>query len=209
MKSLLLELKMRKVTEYPDSLIDATTALIENPQLLTVVTNVVFLRTNAFDSVSLCTTMGLMTKWLTHLERIGLQFPSNFDLSFFLQGVRVSLEMDHSVSTPRTLHLLFKTLHYFPMDQRAVVITELLSPKWFYGLFFSWSYNIRDVFIAFLLYQVEYFYVIRTTESMAAAQQFEFEEEKLQPVKSNIDKQASNKIQIARSQRAEQLAKID
>ena len=71
-KSLLLELKMRKVTEYPDSLIDATTALIENPQLLTVVTNVVFLRTNAFDSVSLCTTMGLMTKWLTHLERIGL-----------------------------------------------------------------------------------------------------------------------------------------
>jgi hypothetical protein len=30
-KSLLLELKMRKPTDYPDSLIDATTAIIENP----------------------------------------------------------------------------------------------------------------------------------------------------------------------------------
>jgi len=159
---------MRKVTEYPDSLIEACTALIENPQLLTVVTNIVFLRTNAYDSISLCTTMGLLTKWFVHLERLGLPFPSNFDLNFFMSGVKIALEMDHSVSTPRTLHLLFKTLHYFPIDQRAAVIQEIFSQKYFYGLFFSWSYNIRDVFIAFLLYQIEYLFVIRTTENIGA-----------------------------------------
>lgn len=86
-----------------------------------------------------------------------------------MSGIKIALEMDHSVSTPRTLHLLFKTLHYFPIDQRANVIQEILAQKLFYGLFFSWSYNIRDVFIAFLLYQVEYFFVIRTTESMGTS----------------------------------------
>jgi hypothetical protein len=60
--------------------------------------------------------MSLLTKWFTHLERIGLAFPSNFDLGFFMSGIKIALEMDHSVSTPRTLHLLFKTLHYFPLD---------------------------------------------------------------------------------------------
>ena len=43
---------------------------------------------------------------------------------------------------------------------------ELFSAKFFYQLFFSWSYNIRDVFIALFLYQVEYFFVIRTTDTL-------------------------------------------
>jgi hypothetical protein len=157
---------MRKPADYPDSLIEATTAIIENPQLLSVVTNIVFLKTNAFDSLSLCTTMSLLTRWFTHLERIGLAFPSNFDLSFFMSGIKIALEMEHSVSTPRTLHLLFKILHYFPLDQRAIIVQELFSVKFFYQLFFSWSYNIRDVFIALFLYQVEYFFVIRTTDTL-------------------------------------------
>lgn len=159
-------MKERKPTEYPDSLIDAITALIENPQLLTVVTNIVFLKTNAFDSMNLCTTMSLLTKWFTHLERLGLSFPSNFDLNFFMSGIKIALDMDHSVSTPRTIHLLFKTLHYFPLEQRAIIIIELFSMKYFYPLFFSWSYNIRDVFIAFVLYQVEYFMILRTSDQM-------------------------------------------
>ena len=122
--------------------------------------------------------MGLLTKWLTHLERLGLAFPSNFDLNFFMSGIKIALDMDHSVSTPRTLHLLFKTLHYFPIDQRAIIIQEMLNQKYFYSLFFSWSYNIRDVFIAFMLYQFEYFFVVRTTDQMGLNSQFEFEEEK-------------------------------
>ena len=63
-----------------------------------------------------------MTKWLNHVESLGLPFPSNFDFSFFLQGIKISLEIDHSVSTPRTLHLLFKTFHYFPLDARSNMI---------------------------------------------------------------------------------------
>ena len=122
MKSVLQELKARKVNEYPDTLVEATVALVENPQLLTVLMNIVFLKTNAYDSVTLCTSMGMMTKWITRLEELALPFPSNFDLSFFIKGIRIALEIEHSVSTPRTLHLLFKTLHYFPIESRSILL---------------------------------------------------------------------------------------
>lgn len=46
--------------------------------------NIVFLKTNAYDSVTLCMSMSLVMRWITHLEKLGLPFPSNFDLSFFL-----------------------------------------------------------------------------------------------------------------------------
>lgn len=120
-RSVLQELKSRKVNEYPDTLIEATFALVENTQLLTVMTNIIFLKTNAFDSLALCTTMGIIAKWITHLERLGLAFPSNFDLGFFLKGMKIALEIDHSVSTPRSIHTLFKTLHLFPIDARSTI----------------------------------------------------------------------------------------
>jgi Protein of unknown function (DUF1765) len=110
--------------------------------------------------------MSIMTKWVNHIEKIGLPFPSNFDLSFFTQGVKIALEIEHSVSTPRTLHMLFKTLHYLPIDAKSCLIQELLTYKIFYSMFFSWSYNIRDLYIALLLYQIEFLYLVRTTESL-------------------------------------------
>jgi len=106
--------------------------------------------------------MTLITKLLNHIEKQGFSFPSNFDFSFFLKGLDISLSMDHSLSIPRTLHLLYRTLHYFPIEQRSIIVQDLLK-KFLYQLFFSWSYNIRDLFIALILYQVEYLYIVKTT----------------------------------------------
>ena len=64
----------------------------------------------------MCTTMGIVTKWFNHIEREGLLFPSNFDFTFFLKGIDIALELDHSVTIPRTLHLLYRTLHYIPIE---------------------------------------------------------------------------------------------
>jgi hypothetical protein len=75
--------------------------------------------------------MGLITKWMNHIEKQGLAFPSNFDFSFFIKGITVSLEMDHSLSTPRTINLLYRTLHYFPIEQRSVIVQEIFQ-KFFY-----------------------------------------------------------------------------
>lgn len=121
-KSILLELKQRPIKDYPDSLIDATVELIQNPELFTVIMTIIFAKTNVYDSGTLCTTMGLLTRLFNHLEKQGLEFPTNFDFNFFLKGISISLDLDHSLSIPRTLHLLYRTLHFFPIEQRALLI---------------------------------------------------------------------------------------
>lgn len=164
-KSILLELKQRPIKDYPDSLIDATVELIQNPELFTVIMTIIFAKTNVYDSATVCTTMGLLNRLFNHLEKQGLEFPTNFDFNFFLQGISITLDLDHSLSIPRTLHLLYRTLHFFPIEQRALLILEIFK-KFLYRLFFSWSYNIRDLFVALFLYQIEYLYVFRLTNHL-------------------------------------------
>lgn len=125
---------------------------------MTVLTSIVFLKTNAYDSNGVCITMSLVQRWLEILENSGIGFPSNFDFTFFMKGIFLTFELEHSVSTPRTIHLLYKTLHYFPIDLKCSMILTLFKSN-FYDLFFNWSYNIRDLFMALILYQIEYFFI--------------------------------------------------
>jgi hypothetical protein len=60
--------------------------------------------------------MSIITKWINHIEKLGLSFPSNFDFSFFFKGINIALEIEHSLSTPRTIHLLYRILHFLPID---------------------------------------------------------------------------------------------
>ena len=43
-----------------------------------------------------------------------------------------------------------------------MIVSEIFR-RYFYPLFFNWSYNIRDVFIALFLYQIEYCYIQKIT----------------------------------------------
>lgn len=74
----------------------------------------------------------------------------------------IALEIDHSITIPRTIYVLYKTLHFLPIDQRSYIIYEILN-KHFYQLFFSWSFTVRDVFVALCLYQIEFAYLEKTT----------------------------------------------
>ncbi|TNV86417.1 hypothetical protein FGO68_gene3402 [Halteria grandinella] len=167
-KSVLQEMKRRKVSDYPESLIEVTKALVENPVLLTVMTKIIFLKTNVYDTVTLRQCMSLVTLWINHLETIGLPFPNNFDISFFSQGIHAALEIDTKLST---LQMLFNILHRFPIDARSDLIQEILSDGIFYSHFFSKSKSQRDLYFALMLYQIEYLYLIRTTELLGLTPQ--------------------------------------
>jgi hypothetical protein len=104
------------ICDYPDSLIEASLSFLRNTELLTVYLAIVFEKTNAYDSNTLCTTMSLVVKWISHIEKMGEPFPSNFDFSFFIKGLNVALDIDHHLSTQRTLWCIYKTLHLFPVD---------------------------------------------------------------------------------------------
>eukprot|EP00347_Sterkiella_histriomuscorum_P021471 403333864 len=158
LKQMLVQLKERNVSDYADSLIDSISSFLPNTQLLTVFINIIFGKTNAFDAKTLCITMDIATKWINYVEQNGFEFPSNFDFQFFFKGIQVALDMDHSLSTPRTLYLIYRILHFLPLDQRSKLINMLLQ-KYFYQLMFSWSYTIRDLFVSLMLYQIEFFFI--------------------------------------------------
>jgi hypothetical protein len=52
---------------------------------------------------------------------------------------------------PRTLHFLYRTLHFLPIEQRNLLV-HMIFKKHIYKLFFSWSFNIRDLLFALMLY---------------------------------------------------------
>jgi hypothetical protein len=60
--------------------------------------------------------MILVCNWIKYVERLGVQFPSNFNFSFYLDGLKKALDIDHSVAIPRTLWCIYNTLHYYPAD---------------------------------------------------------------------------------------------
>ena len=62
--------------------------------------------------------MFLVTRWFNTLEESGLQFPSNFDIQFFIKGIKVALDMEHAISSPAAINLLYKTFHYLPITAR-------------------------------------------------------------------------------------------
>ena len=122
---------------------------------------IVFEKTNVYDYITLCASTTLIIKWLNHIEREGMPFPSNFDFNFFWKGVRISLEIEHSLAIPAVLYMLFRTLHFFPIDHKNTIVQEIFT-KHFHQLMYSWSFNVRELFSALLLYQVEYLYIEKT-----------------------------------------------
>lgn len=58
--------------------------------------------------------------------------------------------------------LIYNNLHKFPLKNRFSILEFLLANAMFNRLFFHWSFNVRKVFHRLLLFQFEYFFVIKT-----------------------------------------------
>lgn len=155
-------MKELEISEYPDSLIEATFAFLNNPELLSVFITIIFKKTNAYDTNTLCATIDLVTKWILFIEKIGEHIPSDFDYAFYFKGIYMALDMEHSVSTPKVLFCLYQTMHLYPLEERNKLVFEILK-KYHFKLFYSWSYNIRDIYFGFLLYQIEFNFIIKTS----------------------------------------------
>jgi hypothetical protein len=126
----------------------------------------VFKKTNVYDSITLSHTFDLIAKWFLHLEESGEPFPSNFDFTFFFQGIYIALDIDHSISIAKVLSLLYRTMHYYPGENKHDFIMELLK-RHFYRFFFHWCYNIREMFYLILMYQIEFKYLIQYSHKLS------------------------------------------
>mmetsp|Transcript_33742 Transcript_33742/g.32785 ORF Transcript_33742/g.32785 Transcript_33742/m.32785 type:complete len:152 (+) Transcript_33742:2532-2987(+) len=105
--------------------------------------------------------MEIVTQWINSIEETGSPFPRNFDFSFFLMGINRALEFDHHLATSKVIWCLYKCLNFFPSEQRALIVSELLK-KYFFRFFFNWSPQMRDIFYFLLLYQIEHNFLVKS-----------------------------------------------
>jgi len=62
------------------------------------------------------------------------------------------MSLDHGVSTAKVMWLLYKIMHIIPLNQRGILLNEILSSSKFYDLLFHWSWNVRTLFCYFYFF---------------------------------------------------------
>lgn len=189
-------MKELSILEYPDALLCSLQSFLKNPLLLNVFVQIIFNKTNCFDTQTLCSTMTLVKTWICQLEDSGLQFPTNFNFHFYFKGVERAAKLEHSISVPRTLWCIYYTMHYYPVEQRNTIVLFILK-DYFYETFFSWSFNIRDIFQLIFLFQIYHGYVVRGN-ILENIEQSKLKSERLTTLPNEENKKTSDDLSIYR-----------
>jgi len=152
LKTVFTEMKSTPISEYKEALADATVSLLANEEILFVFIEIAFKKTNIYEQKDVDKAMDLTVKWLEALYNAKKSFPSNFDFAFYFKAIEILIDYDHAISTQKCLWMIYKTFHIYPLSDQ-LILAELLLEKKFDSLFFSWSWNIRNVFHKIYLYQ--------------------------------------------------------
>lgn len=149
------QMKRRKISEYPDALVDASCSLLGNEKIMYVMIDIIFKKTNLFLPSEVSRTLEIIEKWFQVIGNDGKKFPANFDFNFFYKGIEMVLDHEHSISTPKVIWLLYKAFHIFPLQEQNN-LAERIFVKRFGSLFFHWSWNIRTVYYKLYLFQLHH-----------------------------------------------------
>lgn len=100
-KAVFSEMKSIAVSDYPESLIDATTALLVNGKLLYVMVEIIFKKTNIFYPNDVKRSLDITSRWFNVFQTEDKKFPANFDFNFFFKAIEMLIDHDHAISTPK------------------------------------------------------------------------------------------------------------
>eukprot|EP01069_Polyplicarium_translucidae_P000547 Polyplicarium_translucidae@DN1292_c0_g1_i2.p1 len=154
LKAMLLEMKIREVTKYPDSLLNCSGAMLANEDLLTVFVKIVFLKTSVHCSRSVFSSLNYTDYWVQVLSLSRRVLPANFDFAFFRRGMSMLLSSELCLNVAKAIWLLYKNVKVFRAPQLKLLVVDLMSEEYFYRLMLSWSWLIRRCFIWFVLYRI-------------------------------------------------------
>ena len=154
LKRLLLELKIRTVTKYPDSLVNCTGAMLANEKLLSVFVKIVFLRTNAHNSPQVFSALTYLDYWAQLLASRGRQLPPNFDFAFLRKGLQLIIDSDLYANVSKGLWFVYRNLPILNGEQLEEVLTNLCLRRHGVRLFMHWAWIVRRAFMWILLYRL-------------------------------------------------------
>eukprot|EP00922_Rhytidocystis_sp_ex-Travisia-forbesii_P006845 GHVS01009996.1.p1 GENE.GHVS01009996.1~~GHVS01009996.1.p1 ORF type:complete len:404 (+),score=52.57 GHVS01009996.1:96-1214(+) len=154
LKALLLEMKSREVTKYPDALLNCTGAMLANERLLSVFIKVLFLKTSVFHSPSVFCAMNYVDYWTQVLTLRAKPLPPNFDFNFLKKGLDIELGSDMCLNVAKGMWFIYKNIPVFQGDQLRAIAYHLMLRKYFLRLFLNWSWLVRKCYMWFLLYRI-------------------------------------------------------
>lgn len=131
-KAMLIEMKQRDVTKYPDALLNCTGAMLANERLLSVFIKVLFLKTSVFDASAVFATLNYVDYWVQVLTLREQPLPPNFDLQFLKRGLDIVLGSDIGLCTAKGIWFIYKNLPVFKEGQLRVFVLDLMLEKYFF-----------------------------------------------------------------------------
>lgn len=153
LKSFLLELKARKVTEYPEVMLIASYALLHNNELLSVFLMIVFQKTNLYHFNEVMESYTIARSWLTFLHENNYTLPANFVSAFYITALKATISDEIALNIANSIWLLYETYHMYGRDVKEEVVLGMLLGAQRYRLMFHWSEMVRVLYWQFVLYR--------------------------------------------------------
>lgn len=154
LKVYLLELKERKITEYPEALVEAGSVLLNNSKLLNVFVRIIFAKTNIYDFASVQECFRVLNLFFSAVFKYNQALPSTFDVEFFLLGLSISLDDENGLNVAKCLSFIYNQYHLLRGQLRAKLIAKLLLKKKLKKFFFHWCLDLRSMLYHLILYRI-------------------------------------------------------
>ncbi|CAD8121154.1 unnamed protein product [Paramecium sonneborni] len=149
-KAFMCELKQQE--SIPDAMKIALKSLLQNVNLLGIVVNLQFNKTNLYNAEQVIETFEILDVCFGTLTTM----PAYFDYPFFLKGIKqIIIDSEHAMSIAKCVWLIYNIYPLFSIDFKKD-ICEFLFEKAVFKLFLHWSRTVRLVFHYFLLYRVSH-----------------------------------------------------
>jgi len=64
------------------------------------------------------------------------------------------MSLNHGTATAKVFWLLYQIWHVIPVNERELILSDILLEKRFYEYFFNWGYDMRNCFYYFYYFQL-------------------------------------------------------
>lgn len=154
LKVYLLELKERKISEYPEALVEAGTVLLNNSKLLNVFVRIIFAKTNIYEFASVQECFRVLNSFFSAVYMYNRALPSTFDTEFFMLGLKISLDDENGLNVAKCLSFIYNQYHLLRGQLRSELIGRLLLKKKLKKLFFHWCMDLRNMLFHLILFRI-------------------------------------------------------
>ena len=154
LKTYLIELKERNISEYPEALIEAGSIFLNNSKLLNVFVRIVFSKTNIYDFASVQECYKTLNHFFTSVFSFHRALPPTFDHEFFLLGIKISFDDENGLNVAKCLSFIYNQYHLLRGTIRHKLVSGLLIKKKLKFFFFHWCRDLRNMLFHLIFYRV-------------------------------------------------------